>query len=280
MSLLINLPISLILLLTSCKLSPETNQQETKKLLPEIKKIRDIPLPEGFSLMNAQDSLYSQWLLNLQLKSSKIVHLYDGSEKQNQHVQFAVLDIDIGQKDLIQCADAAIKLYADYLFQSKKYADIKFTATSGTLLSFTEYKNGKRWKPEKNDLIAYFTSTNNGSLEDKYNSFMKIVFSYCGTYSLNKQLVNVKQMDSIMPGDIFIHGGFPGHAVTVMAIAGNGKGKKIFLLSQGYMPAQDIHILKNYNNSNLSPWYEVNTEDNLNTPQWAFYKGSLKRWQK
>ena len=55
----------------------------------------------------------------------------------------------------------------------------------------------------------------------------------------------VNDISSMQAGDIFIYGGFPGHAVTVMAVAKNGEGKKIFLLSQGYMPAQDIHILKN-----------------------------------
>ena len=65
----------------------------------------------------------------------------------------------------------------------------------------------------------------------------------------------VNDSKSIQPGDIFVYGGFPGHAVTVMAVAKNETGKKIFLLSQGYMPAQDIHILKNYNDPDLSPWY-------------------------
>ena len=63
-----------------------------------------------------------------------------------------------------------------------------------------------------------------------------------------------------------------------MAVAKNKVGKKIFLLSQGYMPAQDIHILKNYSNPGLSPWYAVSEIFPLYTPQWQFAPGSLKRW--
>ena len=56
-------------------------------------------------------------------------------------------------------------------------------------------------------------------------------------------------------GDVFIKGGSPGHAVTIVDIAINPKtNKKVFLLAQSYMPAQEIKILKNPNNSELSPW--------------------------
>jgi hypothetical protein len=107
---------------------------------------------------------------------------------------------------------------------------------------------------------------------------MDFVFSYCGSYSLSKQLKEVNDRESLQPGDVFVHGGFPGHAVTVMAVAKNEAGKIIFLLSQGYMPAQDIHILKNYTDPDLSPWYALSDVYPLNTPEWQFHKGSLKRW--
>jgi hypothetical protein len=79
-------------------------------------------------------------------------------------------------------------------------------------------------------------------------------------------------------GDIFIQGGFPGHAVLVTDIATNPRtGEKVFLLSQSYMPAQDIHILKNLNDPDLSPWYKLDFEDHLHTPEWTFYTDDLKR---
>lgn len=55
-------------------------------------------------------------------------------------------------------------------------------------------------------------------------------------------------------GDVFIKGGFPGHAVMVVDIAvDESTQEKVFLLAQSYMPAQEIQILKNPNNSHLSP---------------------------
>ena len=63
-------------------------------------------------------------------------------------MQYGVLNIDIGKKDLIQCADAAMKLRADYLFEKKRYDQIKFIATSGDEISFERWLKGVRWKEQ------------------------------------------------------------------------------------------------------------------------------------
>jgi hypothetical protein len=50
------------------------------------------------------------------------------------------------------------------------------------------------------------------------------------------------------------------------------------MLAQSYMPAQDIQILKNPNDSDISPWYSANFVDKLLTPEWTFDTGDLKTW--
>ena len=240
--------------------------------------IRGISLPQGFKNVDKTDTTYANWLLDIKLRQSTTVYLYNGDLKGNQLVQFSVLDINIGKKDLVQCADAAIKLRADFLFHNKRYEEIKFKVTSGDEISFTRWLKGTRWKEKAGKLVPYLINKTIRNINDEYNSFMEIVFAYCGTYSLSKQLKPVTSIDSILAGDVFIQGGFPGHAVTVMAVAKNYEGKKIFLLSQGYMPAQDIHILKNYGDPALSPWYSVKDIYPLHTPEWQFESGSLKRW--
>ena len=193
-------------------------------------------------------------------------------------MQFGVLNIDIGKKDLLQCADAAMKLRADHLFEKHLFDQIKFLTTSGNDLSFESWLKGMRWKVQGAKLISFNIHKEEPNIQQEYNSFLEFAFSYCGTYSLSKQLRVVNDNKSLQPGDIFVYGGFPGHAVTVMAVAKNEAGKIIFLLSQGYMPAQDIHILKNYTDPDLSPWYDLSGLYPLYTPQWQFDKGSLKRW--
>jgi len=272
--------LSALLFVSSCTDTENGIETKPTKKITGInaETIRGISLPQGFNYVDDNDSVYSNWLLGLTLKKSKTVYLYNGKPKSNQDVQYAVLNIDIGKKDLIQCADAAMKLRADYLFEKHLYDQIKFLATSGDEISFESWLKGVRWKAQGTKLVSYNIFKEVSNIQQEYNLFMELVFSYCGTYSLSKQLKPINDNSSIQPGDVFVYGGFPGHAVTVMAVAKNKKDEKIFLLSQGYMPAQDIHILKNYANTELSPWYAISDIYPLRTPQWQFEIGSLKRW--
>jgi len=54
-------------------------------------------------------------------------------------------------------------------------------------------------------------------------------------------------------------------------------GKKIFLLLEGYMPAQDMHILLNPAASQ-SPWYVVDSNKQVVTASWIFVSDQLRRW--
>jgi hypothetical protein len=80
-------------------------------------------------------------------------------------------------------------------------------------------------------------------------------------------------------GDVFLKGSDPGHCVIVVDMAQNTKtGEKIFLLAQSYMPAQDIHILKNPANEDGNPWYSIDFGDVLITPEWQFIKDQVYRF--
>jgi len=81
-------------------------------------------------------------------------------------------------------------------------------------------------------------------------------------------------------GDVFLKGEDPGHCVIVVDMAENlTNGEKLFMIAQSYMPAQDIHILKNLSNKEISPWYRLNFGESLNTPEWRFNKNQLVRFQ-
>lgn len=71
-------------------------------------------------------------------------------------------------------------------------------------------------------------------------------------------------------------GGSPGHAVMVADVAVNPKGEKVFLLLQSYMPAQEIHVIKNPIDGTLSPWYSTEVIGNsFRTMEWQFDRYKL-----
>ena len=85
-------------------------------------------------------------------------------------------------------------------------------------------------------------------------------------------------MKAVLPGDVLIRGGFPGHAIMVMDVATNAEGNRIYILAQSYMPAQDIHLLNNPSNQQISPWYLVKKEERIVTPEYLFTILELKKW--
>ena len=127
------------------------------------------------------------------------------------------------------------------------------------------------------------TFTKGGRVGDySYQNFKKYitnVFYYAGTYSLSKELKS-KKIHNIQVGDVFIKGGFPGHGVIVVDVAKNERtGKKVFLLAQSFMPAQSIHILENWGDDELSPWYSESFGTSLMTPDWKFESDSLMEFR-
>ena len=106
-----------------------------------------------------------------------------------------------------------------------------------------------------------------------------MVFNYANTYTLEREMKTVKNLADLQIGDVFIVSNPKsyGHAMIVMDVAENPKTKdKIFLLAQSYMPAQDIHIVKNPKGG---AWYSLKDLDiQLSTPEWTFPLTSLHRF--
>ena len=242
-------------------------------------RIGDIPLPEGYIRDLYSANTFQHWLRYLPLKKDQQqVYLFDGNLKSNQNVHYQIIDMDIGDTDLQQCADAVMRLYAEYLYSRKQYHLIAFNFTNGDRARFSCWAEGYRPFVHGNHSVWRKTAGNDDSYAC-FREYLNIVFTYAGTYSLSLELEIVSDVGTLQAGDIFIEGGHPGHAVIVMDAAVHEQtGEKLFLIAQSYMPAQDIHILKNNNDSSLSPWYMTDASAGLDTPQWSFDWTDLKRF--
>lgn len=235
------------------------------------------PTPPNFKRVETAQNSFAHYLQNLPLKPDGAkVHHYDGSLKWSQAPVAAVIDIDVENRDLQQCADAIMRLRAEYLRDQNRPDDIHFNFVSGFNAEYKKWRQGYRIKVNGNQVTWVKTA----QPSDDYQSFRRyltMVFSYAGTLSLNKELQAVAKND-LQIGDVFIQGGSPGHAVIVVDVCENKTtGERRFLLAQSYMPAQDMHVLTNPNNS-ASNWYSNNYENELKTPEWTFYARDLKRW--
>jgi hypothetical protein len=230
-----------------------------------------VPPPEGFVRVEASTGSFAHWLRHLPLKPGRPpVLLFNGRPKRRQDAHEAVVDMDAGTRDLQQCADAVIRLRAEYLFSRGDAKAVRFDLTSGDAVPFSRWADGERLLVKGNKVRWTKSASAGGS----YKNFRDYL-----TRSLKRELRQVPDVADLRAGDVFIQGGSPGHAVIVVDLAAQpGTGKRLFLLAQSYMPAQEVHILKNPRDRSLSPWYSTDFGDALATPEWEFRRKDLYRF--
>lgn len=287
--------VSIAILALSCKQNSIQHQQVRKKFLVQNNEAvlqenrinasgnkietRFNP-PQGYKRIGADSKSFAYYLRNLPLKPVGFeVKIYDGRIKPARRVYDAVVDLDIGKKNLHQCADAVIRLRAEYLYAQKDFDKIHFNFTNGFRIDYSEWMKGKRVVVDGNRTYWKLSAEPSNTYKSFWR-YLELVFTYAGTLSLSRELQPVSIQD-IKIGDVFIQGGSPGHAVIVVDLVVNSTtGDKLFLLAQSYMPAQEIQVLKNPNDSKLSPWYSANINGDLVTPEWTFERTDLKRFAK
>ena len=239
-----------------------------------------IAAPKGYDRLETEPGTFARWLRHLPLKKAGTpVRLYNGREKGDQGSHAAVIDIDTGGSDLQQCADAVIRLRAEYLFAVGKADAIHFNFTSGDRADFARWCDGWRPSVQGNTVRWVRSAAPADRSHETLRRYLETVFMYAGSASLSAEMTPVPKDEPVRIGDCLIRGGFPGHAVIVVDAAEDRRtGKQVMLLAQSFMPAQDMHVLVNPSSPSLSPWYEADFDDILRTPHWTFRRNELKRF--
>ncbi len=152
---------------------------------PEGKTIEGrFEVPEVYKRVKVDRSSFESYLRNLPLKPvGSTVRYFNGGIKQNRDVYDAVIDLPIGKWDLHQCADAVMRLRAEYLHENKEYDSIHFNFTNGFLADYSKWMNGQRISVTGNDVRWKTGGTASKSYDDLWK-YLEMVFSYAGTASL------------------------------------------------------------------------------------------------
>ncbi|MBS7333781.1 MAG: hypothetical protein KIG88_09330 [Weeksellaceae bacterium] len=215
--------------------------------------------PSGFTRVNPTTP-FAVYLNHISLKGQNgTVKLYDGTDKLNRNSYVGVLDLQPFTNNVQFHTNAIFRLRAEFLYHNKRYDEIDFKISNKlSYVSYSKYANGD---------FSYA----------KLLEYMDKFLTATSTNSLSHITSPIKLKD-ITIGDVFMQkSSTKSHAVIVMDMAVNNKGEKIMLLAQSYYPGQDIQILANPSDENLSPWYKVK-EGNLLTPEWRFISSDLVRF--
>lgn len=256
------------------------NAKKDQKILinPEGYTIEERYLPpEGYKRIEMEEKTFGMFLRKQKLKAygEKVLY-YNGRIKPSKGVYDSVLDVDIGERDLHQCADAIMLLRAEYLYSKGLYNDLHFNFTSGFKAEYEKWRQGYRIKVEGNN-VQYYKGAEPSNTYESFRNYMTMVMAYAGTLSLEKEMHPI-DLEDMEIGDVFIIGGSPGHGVIIVDMAVNQEGEKVFMLAQSYMPAQQTQILINPTDEDLSPWYSLESKEKLITPEWGFEVDALRRF--
>jgi hypothetical protein len=231
--------------------------------------------PAGFARVPLAAGSFGAWLRQLPLAAAGTpVRSYAGDvlyPASDSRIA-AVIAIDAGSADLQQCADAVIRLHAEWRW-SQGRRDHAYRAASGILLPFERFTRGERVVADGTRL-RWRPAGRVGADYAAFRRYLDVVFTWANSVSLARQADEVSP-DALQPGDFFALGGNPGHAVLVLDLARAVGGRRAALLGQSYMPAQNLHVLRP---AAGRVWFSLEPSRDLSTPFWRpFPWSSLRR---
>ncbi len=222
--------------------------------------------PEGYTVVSYEEGSFAEYIRNYQLKEfgKKALYYNENSGEFSNSGETSTVGV-FQQRDKLtrwqQCADTAIMLYAEWLWDNEEYDKIAFEFTNGFLCEYTRWAEGDR--PNSS-----YKGWNNGAKPEDYSrenflKYLDIVYQYASTTSLKVQFGQVEDYESLKPGDIVVANSDElkeaankvspelgaqityGHAMIVANIAVNDAGEKVFMLVEGNTPATEAAVVMN-----------------------------------
>lgn len=221
----------------------------------------------------ADKNSWQYFLQHLAEKQGTIVD-YRGREVDYQEKAFSLITYDVGKRDLQQCADALMRLRAEYLFARNRYKEIRFHFTNGTLFTFEAYANGLRPIPSGNS-VRFITTQPVCYTHPHLRAYLDLVYAYAGTISLASEL---KKANAFTIGTVVITPGSPGHCMIITDMATTPTGDTLYKLVEGYTPAQSIYVLRNNSTPQLGYWHRLRNGP-ISTASYTFQTYQLKTFE-
>jgi Domain of unknown function (4846) len=234
--------------------------------------------PTGFERVPAAADSFAGWLRRLPLApAGTAVVLHDGRPLLDQSIIAAVIDIDAGTSDLQQCADAVMRLRAEFLYSRGLLGAIGFDLVNSERYPFSAYSRGATPRQDGAE-IALASEKPRGAGHGDLRRYLDLLFGFASTRSLARELQPVPRLREAEIGDVFIRPGQPGHAMIIADMALNASGQRLVLLVQGSMPARGIYVLNNTRHPELGAWFEIADGQPLVTPGYEFRPDELRRF--
>lgn len=196
--------------------------------------------PAGFARVDVAPGSFAAWLRGLPIRTDRThVLAYDG--RRLIRPSAAVVALDVGDRDVQQCADTALRLHAEYLWHRGAADQAAYHFTSGDRSSWRDWRAGERFRVS-GSRVERIRGAKRPATRAAWRGWLDHLFRYAGTRSLRRDADPVGDR-AFEAGDVLVQPGGPGHAVMLLDIAAHPDGRRAALIGQGFMPAEDLHVL-------------------------------------
>jgi hypothetical protein len=216
---------------------------------------------------------WTDFLRQLPVVDSPVLD-YRGKPVSYQGKAVGIIPYDVGTADLQQCADALMRLRAEYLFKEEKFDAIGFHFVSGRYYAFKDYCLGLTPVASGNTVKMVMRSPR-PRIHQSLRNYLDIVYTYASTISLAREL---KPASDFAIGTIVIHPGSPGHCFIIIDEK-TENNIHYFKLAEGYTPAQSIYVLRNENVEGKDPWHTLAKGKTIETASYIFDNYQLKKFE-
>ncbi len=232
--------------------------------------------PKGYNRVSAENGSFAQFLRDYQLKENGAkVLLYDGKEKSNQASAMAVFALPLEAKDLQQCADSIMRVYAEYYLSIKQYDKICFGYSDGFKAEYAKWIEGNRISVS-NSGTKWVKKAEKDESYESFQEYMRMVFAYAGIWTMKDESSSVS-LGEAQIGDVFFDTKDGGRVAMIVDMCQGEDGRTAYLLASGGKPAQEFELLVNPLHPD-DPWYyEEEIVAQVDTPEFTYKSDSLRR---
>ncbi len=218
------------------------------------------PEPLGYRRVAVEAGSFAEYVRHLAvLPDTASVRYYDGRQVQQWPGSPRVIDMPfLFRTDVEQCADMALRLVSEYFWETGKADSLAFRLQNGQEISWREWSVGRRLRYDAESDRHVVSQDAADSSRTAFEEFLYYLFHWTGSVALKRDLRRIAASE-LQPGDLIVQNtsGAMGHVSVILDAAVNDDGERLYLIANGWTPAQSMFIRQPQAGEGSDGWFTL-----------------------